>query len=92
MIKCIKVVLAVDYDEALVHDTIQKQARKLGLEGVVYAATPGELKIVACGLKEKIDEFLDFMHKEAAKRKVEDIEVEPFIKDKDYRGVFRVIQ
>ncbi len=92
MIKCVKVSLMIEHDEALVHDTIQKQARKLELEGVVYAAVAGELKIFACGHKERIDEFLDFMHKEAAKRKVEDVEVEPFIKDKDYRGVFRVIQ
>ena len=49
-------------------------------------------RIVVCGPKEKVDEFLDIVHKGTAKYVPEEVEIEAFVKDKDYRGVFRVIE
>ena len=51
-----------------------------------------ELRIVVCGLKEQVDKFVDELHKEAAHAGVSDISIEPFVRIKDYRGAFRIIE
>ena len=52
----------------------------------------GKVKIVACGIKDKMDTFIDILHQGSTASRPEDIEVEPFLKEKEYRGVFRVIE
>ena len=42
--------------------------------------------------KEGVDAFLDELHKSAGAAELKEIEIEPFLKDKDYRGVFRIIE
>lgn len=51
-----------------------------------------ELRIIACGLKEQVDQFVDLVHKDAAQAGINDINIEPFVKAKDYRGAFRIIE
>ncbi len=92
LIKCVRIFVLQDIDEAFTKDVVQKYARKLSLEGIALSSSEGSIRISVCGKKDSVDEFVDIMHKELAKRDVEEIEVEPFIKDKDYRGVFRVIE
>lgn len=71
---------------------VQKHARKLDLEGMVQQVVKDLVKIIVCGKKEQVDSFVDLLHKEISDTKFHDIEIEPFLKDKDYRGVFRVIE
>lgn len=72
---------------------VQKKGTKLGIEGTIQII-PGheELKIIACGIKEQVDQFVDALHKEAAKLGASEINIEPFVKTKDYRGAFRIIE
>jgi len=74
------------------HDVIQKHARTLAIEGTVAIEEKDTIKIIICGQKEAIDKFVDALHKELAKISPKNLEIEPFIKEKDYRGVFRVIE
>ena len=92
MKKCLKITLVGKLPTGFVQKHIQKNARSLGIEGTVQSIEENTIRIVVCGQKEPVEEFLDLIHKESAKVDFDYIEIEPFIKSKDYRGVFRVIE
>lgn len=94
MNKCIRISFAAHgLPNGFLREAILKRARALNLEGTAQINTTEQhVKIVACGTKESIDAFLDFLHKGPDKTILENIEADPFLKDKDYRGVFRVIE
>lgn len=72
-------------------EVIGKQAKKLGIEGTAQIIS-GQIHIVVCGTKEKIDQFLDVVHAGISKLSPTHVEIEPFLKTRDYRGVFRIIE
>ena len=92
MNKCVKMTFVIALKEGFLQNVVQKQARSLGIEGSAQVIAPHHIRIIACGAKEQVDSFVDALHKEEAKYSMKDIEVEPFLKDKDYRGVFRIIE
>jgi acylphosphatase len=93
MNKCIKLIFNLIGSAQLAYTFIQKEARKIGLEGMVtIESDDGRGTIIACGNKDMVDDFIDALHKGAKGCQLEDIEIEPFLKDKDYRGVFRIIE
>ncbi|MFA6991634.1 MAG: acylphosphatase [bacterium] len=69
---------------------IQKNAGVLGIEGTIQGGNDG-LILHACGVSDKLDNFIDLLYKGIEKSKLKDILVEPFVTEKDYRGVFRII-
>lgn len=91
MIKSVRVYINADFDAAQLQSSIQKHARDLSVEGSVQYHD-GKIKITASGKKDNIDKFIDLIHKETAIYTDDIIEVEPFLKDRDYRGVFRIIE
>lgn len=93
MKKCLKVTISVEnIPKDFLKKVIQKYANSFKVEGAAQLAADESIKIIACGKKEAVDDFLDILHKETAKFKLNDLLVEPFLKEKDYRGVFRVIE
>jgi len=92
MMKCLKITFLLIGDESILYDFVQKQARELNIEGVLQRAPDKRMKLIACGESEAVDDFIDILHKGSSKAQLEDIELEPFLKDKDYRGVFRIIE
>lgn len=92
MNKCLKITFSGDFPADFFYTFVQKQAKKLGVEGTVQFVENNSVKIIACGDKDAVDTFLDLLHKGSAAISLTDIEIEPFLKDKDYRGVFRVIE
>lgn len=91
MNKCLRITFVADFPEGFLQNFMQKNARKLELEGVAQIID-GMARIIVCGTKEKVDEFLDILYKWTSKYIPEDIEIEAFLKVKDYRGIFRVIE
>ncbi len=91
MSQCLHITLSVEAAK-LLPINIQKKARELGLEGIVQATQPTTLMIIVCGTKDRLDDLVDMLHQEAAKKSVKNIAIEPFVKTKDYRGVFRIIE
>ena len=82
-----------DIPENFLKKSVQKYAQDLEIEGTAqHISSDQGVKIIACGLIETVEELLDVIHKEAAKIGIEDIQIEPFIKEKDYRRVFRIIE
>lgn len=92
MNKCIRIEFDAEIGKDFLHKKILKKAREALLEGVAYQTDAGGFKIVLCGSNEALDDFLDFFHKEMALVAVNELEILPFLKDKDYRGIFRVIE
>ena len=92
MKKCLKITFVSTILDGGMRDFIQLQARKLGLEGTVQAIEPNEISIIACGSKETIDEFLDIIHQGFGVYVPENVQVEPFLKERDYRGIFRILE
>ena len=93
MNKCLRITLTANFPEGFLHNFVQKNARKLNLEGVAqFLDSDRCARIIVCGLKDNVDLFVDILHKGSPKWAPKDIEIEPFLKDKDYRGIFRVIE
>lgn len=93
MNKCVKIIFRINGTLQGAHAFIQKEARLYQLEGIVQIeGDDGEGSIVVCGDKQGVDTFVDLLHKGTKVCQLEDIQIEPFLKDKDYRGVFRVIE
>jgi acylphosphatase len=92
MNKCLKITFSGKFPEDFFHTFIQKHAKKLNIEGTVQLLQDATVKIMVCGKKEAVDSFLEVLHKGAAGVLLDNIEIEPFLKEKDYRGVFRVIE
>lgn len=93
MNKCIKISFNIDYPEGFLHDFVQKHARDLDLEGLAQIAhTEQKAVVMVCGPKDNIDVFVDYLYKGNKTTQLKGLEVEPFLKVKDYRGVFRVIE
>ena len=47
--------------------------------------------IIICGKNDHVDEFIDLLYEKSSKFNLDDIQIESYFKEKDYRGVFRVI-
>lgn len=92
MNKCLKILLTLEMKEGFLQSFIQHHARLFDLEGTAQLIASDKLKVVVCGKKELVDNFIDVLHKESPSSGITEIEIEPYIKDKDYRGVFRVIE
>jgi len=93
MNKCLRVTFVGDIPEGFLNNVVQKIAKNLNLEGTVQLVLiENKVKIIVCGDRDIVDQFIDHLHKGAGKVSLESLEIEPFLKDKDYRGVFRVIE
>lgn len=92
MNKCLRVSFTSPSEDQVVHIFIQKQAKSFAIEGTLKKSSQGFLQLIACGKKELVDDFVDQLHKGSKSCSLENIEIEPFLKDRDYRGVFRVIE
>ncbi len=72
---------------------VQKEATNCMLEGTAqFTSEVNRVCLTVCGQKNKLDEFVDLLHQEAAREGIDYVEIEPFLKNKDYRGVFRIIE
>lgn len=91
MNQCLKISFHVDKPQSVLEALIRKRATELGIEGMVQAVDQRSVNIVACSTRENLENFLDLLHREAVVGALQNIAVEPLLKNKDYRGVFRII-
>lgn len=91
MNQCVRITLVVKAAVPLLKNFIQKNAQKLCIEGMGNILAPNTIKIIAYGSHDAIDEFIDTLYTGYNGSKPAVIEVEPFVKDRDYHGIFRVI-
>jgi len=89
---CVKMTLVVGAQKNFLRTYVLKHATKLEVEGTAQIADQNKAVIIACGKKDKVDDFVDLIYKGSTKYNLDQIEMEPFVKIRDYRGVFRVIE
>ena len=93
MIQCLKITFSLEsVPKNFLNERLQKAAHQFSLEGTAQVSNDNSIKIVVCGNRAAVEDFVDFIHQEVAEHLSGIIEVEPFIKQKDYRGVFRIIE
>ena len=94
MNKCLRIHFSMDkIPTTFLRSVIKKYAEKFELEGT--AQTPNNsdnVRIIVCGLKDSVDDFVDMIHKNSSKYPIKDLTIEPFVRNKDYRNVFRIIE
>lgn len=91
MNKCVKIRIERVVHDAKALDSVIKNARTLHIEGSVQYVEDEGVRILACGSRDAVESFVDFIHR-TFNDPATDIFVEPFLKDRDYRGVFRIIE
>ena len=93
MSQCLHITFTSQKNYSALQETILKKARSLGIEGFAQANTANNtVKVIACGAKNSLEKFVDFLHQESSKDALSDISIEPTLKERDFRGVFRVIE
>lgn len=91
MSRCLKVLIKInDWRPEFSHD-IQRQAQKTKVEGQIQLINPQQLKLIVCGKNDQLDEFIDYIFDLFISSGVSIEALEPFLKERDYRGIFRII-
>lgn len=91
MKQCIKITVTGHVQSVSYKEFIQKQAQKLHIEGTLQDYEDEDIVIIASGQAENLDELIDHVYKGTSDIKIRDVIIEPFINEKNFRGVFRVI-
>lgn len=91
MKQCIKIIITGLVQSSSYKEVIQKQAQKLHIEGTLQNHEGEDILIFACGQSDSLDELIDHIYKGTSDIKIRDVVIEPFINEKNFRGVFRVI-
>ena len=92
MNKCVLITALGDLTNEALQNFLNKEAHNGSLEGTAYAEGNERIKIVLFGSKDNLDQFVDNLYDNSAQLNLSDIEVEPFFKNKDFRGVFRILK
>jgi acylphosphatase len=85
------ITLTVGLARKFLDEFVKKYANSFGLEGSARLAFGNKVKIIVCGDSEKVDDFIGLLYQNFEKYKIEDISVESYFRERDYRGIFRVI-
>lgn len=91
MKRCIKIIVCGVVQGVFYRNFVQKSAEQLGVEGSVQNQDDGKVIIYACGVADVLDDFIDLLYQGSSKSAVQNVAVSPLNKDKNFRGVFRVI-
>jgi len=92
MNQCLKITFLIGDLKGFLSKYVRNSAVKLGLEGFAHLISEDQVKIVVCGHRDRIDEFVDVLYNGTSKFKIDNIEMESYIHNKDYRGIFRVVE
>jgi acylphosphatase len=91
MRQSVKIVVRGKVQGVSYRDFVKKEAEKLKVEGTAQNAPDGSVVIYASATSDSLDSFIDFLYKGSSKSEVEDVLVEPLVRGRDFRNVFRII-
>lgn len=89
--RCLRIMVKAEKWKDSWNSDIQKNAKKFEVEGVLQSAGDDVIKIVACSKDDQLDDFVDYLYDFFSTIGATVEELEPFINERDYRGIFRVI-
>lgn len=91
MSQCIRMSFSVpDVDVLLLRSFIKDKAPLLFVEGALHILAEHTIRVVVCGQLENINRFVDALLK-TVDQNYDNLHMEPFLKNRDYRGKFRVL-
>jgi hypothetical protein len=92
MNKCVKIVIKAQGADLLrIREISERASREYLIEGTLYLYTPYSAELIIAGSKERVDSFIDAIYGAVHDASRCDIVIEPGSKERDYRGVLRVI-
>ena len=92
MKQCVRIIVSGKVNGNGYSEFVRKNAQKLYIEGTVQSNDESKNVVIsACGSSDDLDTLIDFLYKGTSTSKVKEIQVEPLISMKDFRGVFRII-
>ncbi|MCK4651175.1 acylphosphatase [Candidatus Babeliales bacterium] len=91
MKRCVRIKVLGKVQGVFYRRFVQKNAEKIDIEGTIQNESDGGILVYACGLKEKLDDFIDILYKGSTQSKVSEVIVEPMSEKRDFRKVFRII-
>ncbi len=91
MSRCLRIAICAVGWKSKWEDSIAKYANKFEIEGVLQKHDDGVVRITACGEENQLEDFLDELYELFSESDSYVEEMEPFVKDRDYRGIFRVL-
>jgi acylphosphatase len=91
MRRCLKIRVTGKVQGVAYRAFAQKSAHDLGLEGTIQNEENGNITIYTCGPSEKLDKFIDALYQGTPAAQITDVLTEPFVNEKNFRGVFRII-
>ena len=92
MKKCIKVQFYTKNPQEFLKQVMPIGIKNFKIEGFAQALDVQTVQIFMCAEQEELDNFLDLIYENIDRYALENIELEPFLKDRDFRGVFRVVE
>lgn len=91
MNRCLKMTVKMAKWEHAWSTEVQKHAQKLQIEGLMQIIDGAQINIMACGKDVNLDDFIDYLYDFLLSVNAQIEELEPFIKERDFRGIFRII-
>ena len=91
MKQCLKITVQCVNAEKAKKNFIKKKAEEFALQGVVQQPNSDNLIIYVSGVMDHIDDFVDSLYVGTSAYAFNHIEMEPCA-NRDYRGVFRVVE
>ncbi len=92
MKKCIKIQFYTTKPQDFLKHVLPHGIKNFKVEGFAQALDVKTVQIFICAEQEELDKVLDLIYENIDRYTLENIEVEPFLKDRDFRGVFRVVE
>lgn len=93
MRKCVKMIISDFSDIDALYKMLKKKVDFKRVEGVANVSDEheNEVELIVYGSKEAIDDVVDAIDTLAMDEEMS-VSVEPFLKEEDFRGIFRFIQ
>ena len=92
MSKSVCITLSMPVSDDILKNLVSKSATKLKLEGTAHAVDDDTIRIITRGSADSIDEFIDALYAGYKNKIPAGVEIEPYTKEHNFRGVFRVIE
>ena len=89
---CLRIRFSVGSRNGFLRNFVLKEAKRFDLEGTARFLGDEGVLVIVCGDRDGVDSFVDAIHEKSGKYEIDNIELEPFLKSRDYRSAFRVIE
>lgn len=92
MKQCMCVRVYCPKNKEFLEEYVMAQAKKNQIEGIGQLVNPDQVQIFVCAKQDGIENFLDALYAANGSMTLDKIEIEPCSLERDFRGVFRIVE